>query len=77
MNENLRRSNLKRRRFDYSVGKKVLKKNHAPKKLGERYTGPYTIKQVHVNGTITIELAPDATERINIRRVVPFNEQNE
>ena len=37
----------------------------------------YTIKQVHVNGTITIELAPDVTERINIRRVVPFNEQNE
>ena len=77
VNENLRRSNLKRRRFDYSVGKKVLKKNHAPTKLGERYTGPYTIKQVHVNGTITIELAPDVTERINIRRVVPFNEQNE
>ena len=77
VNENLRRSNLKRRRFDYQVGKKVLKKLHAPTKLGERYEGPYTIQQVHVNGTITIELSAHVTERINIRRVVPFKENTD
>jgi hypothetical protein len=48
----------------------VLKKVHDPTKLGVRTTGPYTIKCVHVNGTITLQLRPGFTERINIRRLV-------
>ena len=74
VNENLRRNNLKRRRFDYSVNQKVLKKAHAPKKLGKQYTGPYVVQQVHVNGTVTIQLNTNVTERINIRRIIPYKE---
>ena len=42
--------------------------------MGENYSGPYTIPQVHVNGTISIQLGPNVTERINIRRVLPYHE---
>ena len=74
INENLRRQNAKRSRYDYAVGQKILKKLHDPTKLGERTKGPYEVKQVHVNGSITIELRPGVTERINIRRVLPFKQ---
>jgi len=72
VNENLRRANKKRRRFDYTINQQILKKLHEPTKLGNRTTGPYSIKQVHANGTITIELREGVTERINIRRVIPY-----
>jgi hypothetical protein len=58
VNESLRRQNLKRCRYDYIVGQRVLKKVHDPTKLGERTEGPCTINIVHVNGTVTIELSP-------------------
>ena len=74
VNESLRRQNLKRRRYDYIVGQRVLKKVHDPTKLGERTEGPYTINIVHVNGTVTIELSPGVTERINVRRIIPYRE---
>ena len=74
VNESLRRHNLKRRTYDYVIGQKVLKKVHDPTKLGERTEGPYTIQTVHVNGTVSIELAPGIIERINIRRVIPYRE---
>ncbi len=38
-------------------------------KLDERASGPYEIVQTHVNGTVTIQLRPGLTERINIRRI--------
>jgi transposase InsO family protein len=72
VNENLRRSNAKRRRFDYAPNQQILKKLHKPTKLGERTSGPYTVSQVHVNGTVTIQLRPGVSERINIRRIIPF-----
>ena len=72
VNENLRRANRKRRQYDYAPGQRVLKKVHDPTKLGVRKTGPYVIEQVHVNGTVTIELRPGITERINIRRIEPY-----
>ncbi len=71
VNDNLRRANRKRRQHDYAPGQKVLKKVHDPTKLGVRTTGPYNIEQAHVNGTLTIELRPGITERINIRNVIP------
>ena len=74
VNESLRRANLKRRTYDYVQGQQVLKKNHKPTKLGERKEGPYPISQVHVNGTVSITLRPGVTERINIRRVVPYRQ---
>ncbi len=56
---------------------KVLKKVHDPTKLGERTKGPFKIKKVHVNGTITMEPRNDVTERINIQRVIPYRENEE
>ena len=74
VNENLRRKNLKRRKYDYEINQKVLKKLHKPTKLGEKHEGPYNIEKVHCNGNITIKLRPNVTERINIRRVTPYHE---
>jgi hypothetical protein len=42
--------------------------------LGVRTEGPYPINRVHVNGNLTIELRNGVTERINIRRVLPYRE---
>ena len=72
VNDNLPRANKKRRQYDYASGQKVLKMVHDPTKLGVRTSGPYTIERVHVNGTITIQLRPGISERINIRRVIPY-----
>ena len=72
VNENLRRANQKRRQYDYAAGEQVLKKVHNPTSLGVRTNGPYTIERVHVNGTLTIQLRQGVTERINIRRIVPY-----
>ena len=74
INENLIKENHKRRRFGYIPNQQILKKKWKPRKLGERTTGPYTILQTHVNGTITIQLKPGVTERLNIRRVKPYRE---
>ena len=74
VNENLRRQNLRRRRFDYAVGDKVLKKVFEPTKLGTRATGPYEISRVHVNGNVTVKLRDEVNERLNVRRVMPYRE---
>jgi hypothetical protein len=71
-NENLQRANRKRRQFHYALGQQVLKKVHDPTKLGVKTEGPYTIERVHVNGNLTILLREGITERINIRRVLPY-----
>ena len=54
VNDRLRRHNAKRRRYDYTVGQRVLKKLHKPNKLGHKTEGPYNVTQVHVNETATI-----------------------
>jgi hypothetical protein len=72
VNDNLRRTNRKRRQYDYAPGQKALKKLHDPAKPGVRTTGPYNIEQAHVSGTLSIELRPGITERINTRNVVPY-----
>ena len=74
INKNLMRENRRRRQFDYQPQQQVLKKNTNPQKLGERTSGPYPIEKVHTNGTITIQLNVDTSERISIRRVKPYKE---
>jgi hypothetical protein len=54
--------NRKRRRHDYVINQRVLKKWYKPKKLGPWTSGPYRVAQSHVNGTITIELSQGVTE---------------
>lgn len=73
VNENLRRSNAKRSSYDYQPQQQVLKKRHEFGKLGDRWDGPFSIKRVHTNGNITIQLRPGVTERLNIRRVKPYH----
>ncbi len=74
INDNLIRENKKRRRYDYVPQQRVLKKNWKPRKLDKQTSGPYRVIQTHVNGTLTIELTPGVSERINIRRVIPYKE---
>ena len=74
INENLMRENKHRRCFDYMPDQKVLKKTKSPKKLGPRTSGPYKILNTNVNSTLTIELKPGVTERINICRVIPYKQ---
>ncbi len=72
VNKNLQCANRKQRQYDYAPGQQVLKKVHNPTKLGVRTEGPYTIERVHINGNWTKLLCEGITERINIRRVLPY-----
>ena len=74
INENLIRENQKQRRYDNVPQQRVLKKKWKPRKLGERTSGPYRVLRTHVNGTLMIELRQGVSERINIRRVIPYRE---
>lgn len=68
-----KQTNTKRSSYNYKVGQQVLKKRHEWSKLGERWDGLFEIKQVHVNGNVTIELREGVTERINTRRMKPYH----
>ena len=68
INERLRRANLRRRTFDYQPGDQILILTNNPTTLQDRGIGPFTITQVHTNGTITFQRTPHIVERINICR---------
>ena len=72
IHENLLRENQKRRRYDYMPQQCVLKKRWKPRKLDERTSGLYRVVQTHVNGTVTIESRPGVSERLKIRRIMPY-----
>ena len=72
IDENLIRQNQKRRDFNYSIGQEVLAKAVNPSKLEPRAHGHYRIERVYTNETIDILRRENVTERINIRRVIPF-----
>jgi hypothetical protein len=74
INENLMPENCKQKHYNYVSNQKVLKKRHKTCKLGQKTTGPYKIMQTRVNGTLTIELKPGISERINICRAIPYKE---
>ena len=67
--------NAKRIHHDYAVDDLVWKMNHIglSDKLKPTVEGPFRISRVHTNGTVTIQLSPNVTERINIRRIRPKN----
>jgi hypothetical protein len=50
---------------DYLIGNEVLIRAPNPAGLDPRGFGPYTIAQVHVNGTVTIERLNNLYEIIN------------
>ncbi len=66
--------NAKRTSHEYKVNDQILKKRHDWMKLGKRWDGPYVIKQVHVNGNVTVQLRTGVTAHLNIRRVKPYHE---
>jgi transposase InsO family protein len=75
IDDNLRRANLRRRHHDYQAGDECLIIQHSPNKLEARKYGPFTIENVHVNGTVTIRRDPHTTERMSIRHIVPYHRQ--
>ena len=55
VNKDNNRENLARLPFDYAIGGKVLiRKDGILRKAEIKYEGPYTITQVHRNGTLTM-----------------------
>ena len=76
--QNTLRENKVRVDYDYKVNEKVLiAKDGILRKTESRYdTVPWTIMTVHTNGTITVRRG-NKSQRINIRRVTPFYEENE
>ena len=72
VNESLLKANLQRLSYDYSINDQVLIKAYDPAKLEPQYLGPYCVDCVHANGTLTIDKAPNITERISIRRLKPY-----
>ena len=73
---NTARENESRVDYDYKVGGKVLlgKDGILCKSESCYDSDPWTITSVHTNGTIRVERGTKS-ERINIRRVTPFFEQ--
>ena len=74
INKNLMHENRKRVSHDYQIGDVVSKLVHKPNKLQPRAEGECTVARVHANGSLTINLTPVVTERINIRRVKPYRQ---
>ena len=71
INQNLQRTNNKRRNTDYVVGQRISIIEKDGKKLSPQALGPFPITQVYTNGTVSILKRPHVTERINIRRITP------
>ena len=68
------KANAKRIEFDYQPGQQAYKLVAGPRKLDDRWEGPYPITKIHVNGTVQLQLSELVTERINIRRIKPHRE---
>jgi hypothetical protein len=59
--------------YEYKVGdQKLLETPRIPRKLSTPRTGPYPITNAYKNGTIRIQKGI-VSERVNIRRITPFN----
>jgi hypothetical protein len=72
----LMQANAKCKTHDYQVGDQVLIKHalDASSKLKPTHKGPYPIVQVHTNGTVTILLQPNTTERYNVLHITPYRQ---
>ena len=62
----------RRKSHDHTVGDQFLIKTFKPSALQERYYGPYTITQVHSNGTVSYLVNEAVIGRINVRRIKPY-----
>ena len=66
--------NQKRISHDYQPNDQVLVLAYKSDKLEPHARSPYRILHTHVNGTVTIWLSLTVTERINIRRLRPYQQ---
>ena len=74
VNHHTERLNKKHLDLDYTIGQKVLlPKIGVLQKAEDKYTSPWTITQVHCNGTVKIRCGI-MSEWLNIRRITPFFE---
>jgi transposase InsO family protein len=71
INLRLLRANAHRKFIDYQPGMKVYILSARKSKLDPIYKGPYEVVSTHTNGTVTVRLRDDVTDRINIRRLKP------
>ena len=76
--KNTQRENKTRVDYDYKVNEKILiVKDGILRKTESRYdSDPWIITAMHTNRTITVRRG-NKSQRINIRRVTPFYEENE
>ena len=74
IDENLIRQNNKRVEYHYRINDQVLIKSKDPAKLQDKAVGPFQIIQLYTNGTVEVQRRPGVTERINIRRLIPYKE---
>ena len=72
VDDDLRCANARRNDFDYQPGQQVLVKQHKFTKLREHWDGPFQVLRLHVNGNLTLQVAPGITRRLNIRRLKPY-----
>ena len=73
IDKNNLRENKRRKEHDYMVGDQFLIIAYKPNALEARANGPpYTITQVHSNGTVSYGLNEEVIDRINIRRIKPY-----
>ena len=63
------RANAKRSFIDYQPGMMVYVLTARKSKLDPVYEGPFEIMQTHTNGTVTIRLANNVVDRVNIRQL--------
>jgi hypothetical protein len=57
----------------YNVGDKVMLRKGSENKYGQPYSGPHSILQVNMNGTVRLQLGA-ITDTINICRTGPYKE---
>jgi hypothetical protein len=76
IDKRLMQANTKCKTHDYQVGGQVLIKRalDASSKLQHTSTGPYSIVQVHTNGTVTILLQPNTMELYNVHHITPYQQ---
>jgi hypothetical protein len=74
IHENLMGENQKRRGYNYAPQQMVLKKKWKPKNWAKEQVVRTKIVQVYVNGTVTTQLRPGLTERVNIRQIIPYKQ---
>ncbi len=68
---------MKENYFRNNAIKRQMKQNkirNTTLKLRHRTAGSYRVLQTHVNRTLTTELKPGISERINIHRVIRYKE---